>query len=115
MTLLIVNPSYLFVYYFSKDKEQAGGRIRLIISGGAPLSSEIEEFLRVTCCCFVVQGYGKQINVHCYFMSSLLKSDLVYTASIYIQLIIELIHMHYSRLFHYRVDRNYWPNYSWVS
>ncbi|BBG98578.1 AMP-dependent synthetase and ligase family protein [Prunus dulcis] len=39
-------------------KARLGGRLRLIISGGAPLSSEIEEFLRVTCCAFVVQGYG---------------------------------------------------------
>lgn len=30
----------------------------MIISGGAPLSSELEEFLRVTSCSYVVQGYG---------------------------------------------------------
>lgn len=40
-------------------KNRLGGRIRLIVSGGAPLSSEVEEFLRVTSCAFVVQGYGK--------------------------------------------------------
>ncbi|CDY68722.1 BnaCnng60230D, partial [Brassica napus] len=39
-------------------RDKLGGRIRLLISGGAPLSPEIEEFLRVTCCCFVLQGYG---------------------------------------------------------
>ncbi|RXH90751.1 hypothetical protein DVH24_035515 [Malus domestica] len=39
-------------------KARLGGQLRLIISGGAPLSSEIEEFLRVTCCAFVVTGYG---------------------------------------------------------
>ncbi|KAJ9542994.1 hypothetical protein OSB04_022701 [Centaurea solstitialis] len=43
---------------FRKVKNRLGGRIRLIVSGGAPLSSEIEEFLRVTSCAFVVQGYG---------------------------------------------------------
>ncbi|PRQ45147.1 putative long-chain-fatty-acid--CoA ligase [Rosa chinensis] len=43
---------------FRKIKNRLGGEIRLILSGGAPLSAEIEEFLRVTCCCFVVQGYG---------------------------------------------------------
>ncbi|KAI6694577.1 hypothetical protein NL676_022287 [Syzygium grande] len=43
---------------FRKVKAILGGRLRLIVSGGAPLSSKIEEFLRVTCCAFVVQGYG---------------------------------------------------------
>ncbi|KAH9786890.1 Long chain acyl-CoA synthetase 1 [Citrus sinensis] len=39
-------------------KARLGGRLRLVISGGAPLSTEVEEFLRVTCCAFLVQGYG---------------------------------------------------------
>lgn len=43
---------------FRKVKNKLGGRVRLIVSGAAPLSKEIEEFLRVTCCCFVFQGYG---------------------------------------------------------
>ncbi|CAI0463995.1 unnamed protein product [Linum tenue] len=43
---------------FRKVKAKLGGRLRLIVSGGAPLSSEVEEFLRVTCCAFVLQGYG---------------------------------------------------------
>ncbi|GLU16722.1 hypothetical protein SLE2022_331390 [Rubroshorea leprosula] len=43
---------------FRKVKAKLGGRLRLLVSGGAPLGSEVEEFLRVTCCCFVIQGYG---------------------------------------------------------
>ncbi|KAF3666601.1 Long chain acyl-CoA synthetase 1 [Capsicum annuum] len=43
---------------FLQVKARLGGRIRLIVSGGAPLSSEVEEFLRVTSCGFVLQGYG---------------------------------------------------------
>ncbi|KAH6823911.1 AMP-dependent synthetase and ligase family protein [Perilla frutescens var. hirtella] len=43
---------------FGKVKNRLGGRLRLIVSGGAPLSSEVEEFLRVTSCAFVTQGYG---------------------------------------------------------
>ena len=43
---------------FSKVKERLGGRVRLIVSGGAPLSRHVEDFLRVTMCCRVVQGYG---------------------------------------------------------
>ena len=39
-------------------KARLGGRLRLLISGGAPLSTEIEEFLRVTTCAYFIQGYG---------------------------------------------------------
>ncbi|KAJ1692049.1 hypothetical protein LUZ63_008747 [Rhynchospora breviuscula] len=43
---------------FSKVKARLGGRVRLLISGGAPLSNDIEEFLRVTSCAHFCQGYG---------------------------------------------------------
>ncbi|XP_044502298.1 long chain acyl-CoA synthetase 1-like isoform X2 [Mangifera indica] len=43
---------------FRKVKARLGGRLRLVLCGGAPLSTEVEEFLRVTCCAFMVQGYG---------------------------------------------------------
>ncbi|KAK9164049.1 hypothetical protein Syun_004951 [Stephania yunnanensis] len=43
---------------FSKIKEVLGGRVRLIISGAAPLPTHVEEFLRVTSCSVLSQGYG---------------------------------------------------------
>ena len=43
---------------FSKVKERLGGRVRLLVSGGAPLARHVEDFLKVTMCCRVVQGYG---------------------------------------------------------
>ncbi|GLT78103.1 hypothetical protein SLA2020_496490 [Shorea laevis] len=43
---------------FSKVKEGLGGRVRLILSGAAPLSTHVEAFLRVVACCHVMQGYG---------------------------------------------------------
>uniref|UniRef100_A0A0E0MGC7 Long-chain-fatty-acid--CoA ligase n=1 Tax=Oryza punctata TaxID=4537 RepID=A0A0E0MGC7_ORYPU len=43
---------------FSKIKEGLGGRIRLLLSGAAPLPRHVEEFMRVTSCSVLVQGYG---------------------------------------------------------
>jgi long-chain acyl-CoA synthetase len=43
---------------FKKVKDGLGGRVRLILSGAAPLASHIESFLRVVACCHVMQGYG---------------------------------------------------------
>ncbi|GER42231.1 long-chain-fatty-acid CoA ligase [Striga asiatica] len=43
---------------FDKIKQAFGGRVRLMLSGAAPLPNHIEEFLRVTCCCVLSQGYG---------------------------------------------------------
>ena len=43
---------------FSKIKERLGGRVRLIVSGAAPLSAPLHEFLEICFCAPVVQGYG---------------------------------------------------------
>ncbi|KAK9828036.1 hypothetical protein WJX81_003948 [Elliptochloris bilobata] len=43
---------------FSKIKARLGGRVNLILSGGAPLAGHVEEFLKVAMCAPVVQGYG---------------------------------------------------------
>ena len=43
---------------FDKIKQRLGGRVRLIVSGGAPLTPALEEFLKVTMCAPVVQVRG---------------------------------------------------------
>ena len=43
---------------FSKIKQALGGNVRIIVSGGAPLARHVEDFLKVTMCAPVVQGYG---------------------------------------------------------
>jgi len=39
-------------------KQGLGGRVRLILSGAAPLSAHVEGYLRVVTCAHVLQGYG---------------------------------------------------------
>lgn len=43
---------------FHKVRENLGGKIRLILSGSAPLSPEVLQFLRIAFSCHVIEGYG---------------------------------------------------------
>ncbi|KAJ0549374.1 putative long-chain-fatty-acid--CoA ligase, CDP-diacylglycerol--inositol 3-phosphatidyltransferase [Helianthus annuus] len=43
---------------FTKVKQGLGGRVRIILSGAAPLAPHVESFLKVVACCHVLQGYG---------------------------------------------------------
>ncbi|XP_004511519.1 long chain acyl-CoA synthetase 4 [Cicer arietinum] len=43
---------------FDKVKQGLGGKVRLILSGAAPLSVHVESYLRVVTCAHVLQGYG---------------------------------------------------------
>ncbi|CDS39556.1 long chain fatty acid coenzyme A ligase 1 [Echinococcus multilocularis] len=43
---------------FSKIRKRFGGRIRLIITAGAPISGELLQFIRAAFCCPVFEGYG---------------------------------------------------------
>ncbi|XP_028774783.1 long chain acyl-CoA synthetase 4-like [Neltuma alba] len=45
-------------FVFNKVKQRLGGKVRLILSGSAPLSMHVEGFLRVVSCAHVIQGYG---------------------------------------------------------
>jgi len=44
--------------FFAKIASFLGGRIRLVLSGGAPLSPDTEDFMNVCFLCPVGQGYG---------------------------------------------------------
>lgn len=43
---------------FKQIREKFGGRVRAMITGAAPISPEIVDFLRVTLSCEVYEGYG---------------------------------------------------------
>lgn len=46
------------VLLFRKVRSLLGGRVRMMLSGGAPLSSATQRFMNVCFCCPVGQGYG---------------------------------------------------------
>jgi long-chain acyl-CoA synthetase len=61
-TAVTVHCCYNSVLIF-KVKERLGGKLRVIVSGGAPLAVPVEEFLRVVTCAYVIQGYGMHLSV----------------------------------------------------
>lgn len=48
----------LYRLLFRKVKKLLGGRVRMMLSGGAPLSPATQRFMNVCFCCPVGQGYG---------------------------------------------------------
>lgn len=53
------NKSYVWdALVFSQVRARLGGRVRVILSGSAPLQPEIHDFMKVTMSCPVIQGYG---------------------------------------------------------
>lgn len=52
----MVSVPYRFL--FKKISKTVGGRVRLLLAGGAPLSPETHEQVKLCLCADVVQGYG---------------------------------------------------------
>ncbi|KAI9005727.1 hypothetical protein DFJ74DRAFT_691906 [Hyaloraphidium curvatum] len=47
---------------FGKIKEKLGGRVKIMITGAAPLSQDVINFFRVVFCTIMVEGYGQTEN-----------------------------------------------------
>jgi long-chain acyl-CoA synthetase len=47
---------------FKKIKAKLGGRVKVMITGAAPISKEVIDFLKIGFCCPVIEGYGQTEN-----------------------------------------------------
>jgi len=53
---------------FSKMKEALGGRVKIMLVGGAPLPVELGRFLKVAFACPIIEGYGLTESCGCGFL-----------------------------------------------
>jgi long-chain acyl-CoA synthetase len=44
---------------FNKMKAALGGRVRICVTGSAPISKEVMNFLKIAFCCPIIEGYGQ--------------------------------------------------------
>lgn len=56
---IVCNNTLWDIIVFKKVRQRLGGRVRFIITGSAPISSAIMEFLRCALGCHVFEGYGQ--------------------------------------------------------
>jgi long-chain acyl-CoA synthetase len=54
----IVRKNSIYDFAFKQIRQTLGGCTKFILTGSAPISPEILQFLRVVCGCYVVEGYG---------------------------------------------------------
>lgn len=45
--------------YFTASRAKLGGRVRFCVSGGSAIARDVLEFLKVTLCCPILEGYGQ--------------------------------------------------------
>jgi long-chain acyl-CoA synthetase len=62
---IVRNTSWADQFVFKQVREQLGGRIRLMITGSAPLGENVLNFIRATLGCIIVEGYGQTESVAC--------------------------------------------------
>lgn len=43
---------------FKKTKAMLGGNVRLMLTGSAPISSDVIDFMKIVFCCDLLEGYG---------------------------------------------------------
>ena len=47
---------------FKNSKAALGGRVRFMVTGSAPISTDVLKFLKICFCCPIVEGYGQTEN-----------------------------------------------------
>ena len=58
----ILTHSLFDLLFFNKIKNILGGELNWMLSGGAPMQTEIVDRLKVMMCCPIIQGYGQTEN-----------------------------------------------------
>jgi long-chain acyl-CoA synthetase len=53
------NDCFYDALIFKKTKAVLGGKVRMILTGSAPVSSEVVNFLKIAFCCPILEGYGQ--------------------------------------------------------
>lgn len=73
-----------FRIIFGKVGALLGGRMRLILSGGAPLSPDTHEQIKICLCSNVIQGYGLTETTSCATVMCGMYCHIIKISSVYV-------------------------------
>ena len=54
---------------FHKMKQAFGGRVHIMVTGSAPISSQVIDFLKICCSCPILEGYGQTESTGASFLT----------------------------------------------
>lgn len=55
---------------FNKMKQGFGGNVHLMVTGSAPISSDVIDFLKICCSCPILEGYGQTESTGASFLTA---------------------------------------------
>ena len=56
---------------FNKMKQAFGGNVHIMVTGSAPISSEVIDFLKICCSCPILEGYGQTESTGASFLTAM--------------------------------------------
>ena len=78
---------------FSKVKEGFGGRVRMMITGSAPIKSDVFKFMKIIMFCPFFEGYGQTENTAAAFITSTIDPKVGHVGGVVVIILLNIVEL----------------------